>query len=159
VKKILGFAAGGLALLALSIFVAGRLSDGPLGFFSGGPFKSGESVATPVQNWNFLRDVDTIELQLLEPARSRTVWLIVEDGVAFIPCGLPHFRLWKQWPHDAVADGRAVVRSGGKQYPVTLVRDLDPARFASVSAALTEKYAAPSEVDADSLWLFRLDPR
>lgn len=160
VLRILGGLVGLLVVGAVGVFVAGRFSDGPIGFFSGGPFTSGERVA-PVDDWGFAADADTVELQLLEPARSRTVWIVVEDGVAYIPCGVPNFRLWKQWPHEAVADGRAEVRLAGKRYPVALVKTGDRALFDRLLAKVGDKYGGvpEGEIGEDSVWFFRLDPR
>ncbi len=160
VLRILGALVGIVVLAVLVIFVAGRFSDGPMGFFSGGAFTSGDVVASP-SDWAFATDTDTIQMQLLEPPRSRTVWVVVDDGKAYIPCGVPNFRLWKQWPHEAVADGRAEIRIDGKRYPVTLSKTDDPAAFDRLLAKVGEKYGGlpPGEVDQDSVWFFRLDPR
>ena len=154
---------GGLLAAALLIlFVYGRFSDGPVGFFSGGPLVSGERVTTPVPDWSFATDVQNIEFQLLEPPRSRTVWVVVEDGKAYIPCGIPNFRLWKQWPHEALEDGRALLRIDGKLYPRQLVKVEDMSLVASLSEKVGHKYGLPSggdEPDPDAVWFFRLDPR
>lgn len=160
VLRILGALVGIVALAGLVLFVAGRFSDGPIGFFSGGPFSSGEVVAAPA-DWDFAKDTQTVEMQLLEPPRSRTVWIVVEDGTAYIPCGVPNFRLWKKWPHEAVADGRAEVRIDGKRYPVSLVKTGDHDLFERLLAKVGEKYGSvpPGEVSEDSVWFFRLDPR
>jgi hypothetical protein len=149
-----------LSLAAVGVFVVGRFSDGPLGFFSGGAFQSGEAATYPA-DWDFLDHEETIELQLIDPARARTVWVLVEDGEAFIPCGAPNFRLWKQWPHDAVADGRALIRSRDTVYPVELMRERDPARVTSLTRQIARKYGvdpgdSPGE---DDLWIFRVSPR
>ncbi len=163
VIRILGSLVGVVVILTVALFVAGRFSDGPLGFFSGGPFSSGEPAAAPA-DWAFAADVDTVELQLLDPARSRTVWIVVEDGVAYIPCGIPNFRLWKQWPHEAVADGRAEVRIDGKRYPVKLSKTEGRELFERLLAKVGGKYSSapeadPAETTEDMVWFFRLDPR
>lgn len=160
IRRVLGLILGLVVGVGLVIFVAGRSSDGPLGFFSGGAFASGEAMEA-IDDWSFARDVETVELQLLEPARSRTVWLIVAGGTAYIPCGLPQFRLWKQWPHDAIENSAALVRIDERIYPVELVKDEDPQRFAALVELLGEKYAtgASETATADSLWLFRLASR
>jgi hypothetical protein len=160
----LGLLAGVCVAALLAVFVYGRFSDGPVGFFSGGPLEGGELVATPVGDWSFAADVQTIELQLLEPPRSRTVWILVEDGLAYIACGVPNFRLWKQWPHEALKDGRAVVRIDGKRYPLELSKIEEPALRASLLEKATQKYGLPSggeetAADPDAVWFFRLDWR
>lgn len=149
-----------LSLAAVTLFVVGRFSDGPLGFFSGGAFRSGETATYPA-DWGFLDDEATIELQLIDPARARTVWVLVEDGEAFIPCGAPNFRLWKQWPHDAIADGRALIRSEDTIYPVELIRERDAARITSLTREIASKYDVdPGESPGeDDLWIFRVAPR
>ena len=159
-KRGLGILAALLLAGGAAIYVAGRASDGPLGFFSGGPFASGEVVVDRIDDWSFLTEVETVELQLLEPARSRTVWVVVEDGRAYIPCGLPYFRLWKQWPHQAVVDGAALVRVGSRIHPVELALVEATAEFAAVQGRLAAKYGSSAEdMTADDLWLFRLDER
>ena len=163
--RLFGRILGGLGLLvglaAITIFLAGRFTDGPLGFFSGGPFRSGELVA-PVTDWEFATETDTIEMQLLEPPRSRTVWIVVEEGRAYVPCGVPNFRLWKQWPHEALADGRAEIRIEGTRYPVELVKTEGRELFDRLLEKVGTKYGGvPSdgEVAEDTVWFFRLDPR
>lgn len=147
-------------LAAITIFLAGRFTDGPLGFFSGGPFRSGEVVA-PIADWSFAADTDTIQMQLLDPPRSRTVWVVVEKGQAFIPCGIPNFRLWKQWPHEAKDDGRAEIRLDGKRYPVTLVKIEERPLVERLLKKVDGKYGGvpEGEVAEDSVWFFRLEPR
>lgn len=159
--RILGGFAVLVGVVGIGIFLVGRFTDGPLGFFSGGPFRSGDVVA-PVSDWAFATDTDTIEMQLLEPPRSRTVWIVVDEGDAYVPCGVPNFRLWKQWPHEAREDGRAEIRIEGRRYPVNLVKTEGRALFERLLAKVDEKYGGvPSEgeVGEDTVWFFRLDPR
>ena len=78
-----------LIVLALSIgafFVGMRFHDGPLEIISGGPFKTGEISATPM-NWDFIKDRQEIEFQTLNPTTSRTVWLGVVEGRLFLVSG------------------------------------------------------------------------
>ena len=115
-----------------------------------------------VPDWSFATDVQNIEFQLLEPPRSRTVWIVVEDGKAYIPCGIPNFRLWKQWPHEALEDGRALLRIDGKLYPRQLVKVKDMSLIASLGEKVGHKYGlspGDGEPDPDAVWFFRLDPR
>lgn len=149
-----------LAVLGFVVFAA-RFSDGSLGPFPGGPLEAGEWVAGPEPDWSFLADVDTVEFQLLSPPRSRTTWILVREGRIYIPCGFPEFRLWKRWPHEALVDGRAVLRVGDRKYRRLAVREEDPAVTAELAARLREKYGVESATDAssDEVWYFRLDPR
>ncbi|MDD9854295.1 MAG: hypothetical protein OXU78_10140, partial [Deltaproteobacteria bacterium] len=72
-------------LVAAVIVVAGvgmaaRFMDGPLGLFPGGALRKGPLLREPVADWTFAKNVETAELQLVEPLRSRTVWLVVNEG-------------------------------------------------------------------------------
>ena len=159
-KKILRLAGLGVACLVflglLTALVARRL-DGPLGPLAGGSLRTGAFVEEPVLDWSFASEAQTIEMQLLTPPRSRTTWILVRDGQAYIPCGAPSFRLLKQWPHEAMRDGRAIVRIGGRRHPVILARINDAETTADLDRVMRTKYpvstGGPSEV-----WYFRLDP-
>ena len=70
---------------------------------------------------------------------------------------MPEFRLWKQWPHQALEDGRALVRIEGKIHPVRLVREEDRAVRERLIQGIADKYG--TEAGVDLVWMFRLDPR
>ena len=159
-----------LALLIVSIavlVVAARFSDGPLAIVAGGPFKSGTVVDGPEPDWSFVHDVREVEFQLLEPARSRTTWILDHEGKAYIPSGYMTTwwgKLWKQWPHEAEKDPRILLRIDGKLYERTLVRVQDGPVVAPLLAELSRKYAGGRESPMDAvtsgyLWLFELAPR
>jgi hypothetical protein len=154
---------GIVLLVVLGVLVAvgaaARFSDGPLAVFPGGPLEAGELVSEPVADWSFATDVEEIEFALLAPPRSRTVWIVVHEGEAYIPCGFLDVPLWKQWPHEAEADGRAVVRIEGKRYETRLSRVTDPALLPALGRLVSEKYTGGREVEPGSAWFFRLDPR
>ena len=150
-------------VLALLLFVVfARSNDGPVGFFAGGPFQSGVWAESGETDWSFVKDMDRIEFQLLEPARARTVWVTYHEGRAFIPCGVPNFRLWKQWPNEALEDGRAVLRIDGQRYAVNVVKTDDAEERQAVFRELARKYgsAPPGDGSLDDLvWVFRVEPR
>ncbi len=152
---------GVLVLLALLVLVAvgARFSDGPIGPFPGGPLETGLLVSGPTVDWSFASDVAEVDFQLLEPPRSRRSWIIVHEGVAYIPCAM--VRLWKQWPYEAEENGAGIVRVEGKRYRVQVDRIVDPALHAELSGLLAEKYGlTPGGTPGmDDLWIFRLDPR
>ena len=116
-------------------------------------------------NWSFVRDIGTIELQLLEPPRSRLVWVVEHGGKIYVVSG--HMgsvigRLWKRWPVEAEQDGRAIVRIAGNRYPRILVRIKTGAVVQGVAAELSRKYgftATPAEIEAGEVWLFELASR
>lgn len=148
-----------------AVLVGARFHDGPLGIIAGGPFVKGEPVMGPEPDWTFAHDINTVEFQLLSPARSRTTWILEHDGKIYIPCGYMQStvgRLWKHWPIEAERDGRAILRVGGKLYARQLVRVQDPAVIAPLTQEISRKYGAPATpetVTSGSLWLFELAPR
>ncbi len=164
--KIVATLIGGLVLAVTLSLGCARFSDGPIGLIAGGPFKSGEPATGPEPDWSFVRDISTIEFALVDPARSRTTWILEHDGRIFIPCGyMQSFlgRLWKQWPIEAERDGRAVVRIGGKLYERQMVRIKEGPVVEPVLEELGRKYMGGpvplAAVTSDSLWLFELAPR
>ena len=96
----------GILIAVTSLFILVRYSDGPLEIISGGPFKTGEATATP-DDWTFLADHMTVELQTMVPPRSRTMWLVVENGRMFVISSYMNTsvgRIWKQWPRTLDQD-------------------------------------------------------
>jgi hypothetical protein len=146
-------AVGLLVLVALGA----RFNDGPVGPFPGGPLQAGLLEEDPVSDWSFATDEETIELQLLSQERSRTIWILVRDGAAFIPCSL-RFPPAKSWHQRAVEDGRAALRVQGRRYPVTLARVEDAGLVAELGDVLRRKYGTgpPGEGGA---WYFRVTSR
>ena len=147
-------------VLAALVFFGARLHDGPLGPIPGGPLEAGEQVSGPVADWSFAKDVGEIELELDSQARSRTTWILVFDGKAYVPCSLS-FPPGKTWYKEAAKDGRALLRIQGKRYPVTLTK-LDDAVVQQmgerIRAEVTRKYknAPPS---GGGVWLFEVASR
>ena len=151
----------GLGALAVSA----RFSDGPSVVFSGGPLVAGELVTGAEPDWSFARDVGTIELQLLDPPRSRTIWIAEHEGKIYVVSGyMSSFlgRLWKKWPAQAEQDGRAILRIDGKRYERQLVRIKSGPILEGVTAEFSRKYRAgmtPAAIESESTWLFELAPR
>ena len=150
------------ALTALA--VSTRLSDGPSVIFAGGPLIAGEMVTGPEPDWSFVRDVRVFELQLLNPPRSRTLWIVEHEGKLYLNSnymGGLRERLWKRWPAQAEQDGRAIMRINGKRYERTLVRIKTGPIVEGITAEFTRKYGVemtPAEVEAEELWLFEMAP-
>ncbi len=151
-----------VAVAALA--VSARNSDGPSGVFSGGPLVAGELVTGAEPDWTFARDIGTIELQLLEPPRSRLIWVVEHEGKIYVVSGYMGSaigRLWKRWPVEAERDGRAIVRIGGKRYQRTLVRIKTGSEVEGVTAEFRRKYRSamtPATIEAGTTWLFELAP-
>ncbi len=159
-------------LAVVGVFVAARFHDGPLGgplaIVAAGPFETGEwQRGSEEPDWAFLRDYPTIEFQLLDPPRSRTTYVMENDGRIFIPSRYMNTirgKLWKHWPMEAEEDGRAILRVDGKLYERRLVRIQEREIVSSVLAERSRKYgnspAALLElVESGDLWLFELQPR
>ena len=156
----------GIVVVILAFFVVTRFTDGPMGIITGGAFSSGE-VVSEEPDWRYVKDYDIVEFQLLDPARSRTTWIVEHDGRIFIPSGYMLStvgKIWKQWPLQAEKDGRAILRVDAKLYPRQLVRLKDDPVLPAVLAELSRKYAngaqiPVSEVSRGSLWIFELVQR
>jgi len=156
---------GMLAALVLVVALAAGFTDGGIAVFPGGPLEAGELHTGPEPDWTAVRDVPEIKLELVAPAESRTVWLLVHDGRPFVVSGYmktPVGRLWKQWPAQAERDGRAVVRIDGTRYERRLVRIHDREIFEALSAEAQRKYGVslPADaIEAGEAWVFELRPR
>lgn len=157
ILRIVGFLLVGIVGLLVVLAFGARFHDGPVGLFPGGPLEAGPLEASPVADWSFAQAENTIELQLLSQQRSRTTWILVHDGAAFIPCaiGFPPGKTWYQY---AAQDGRAVLRIEGRRYRVTLQRVEDPETSAALAAVVKEKYGRSPRSDA-GVWYFRVTSR
>jgi hypothetical protein len=147
----------GLAVLAAAGYFGARLHDGPLGPIPGGPLRAGELVTEPVADWSFAQDVPEIDLQLASQSQSRTVWVLVHDGQAYVPCSLG-FPPGKTWYRYAAQDGRATLRISGRRYPVTLTRVDDESLVRALRAEVERKYTNLPPTDA-GVWVFRVSSR
>ena len=168
-KKKLLIALGVLVLIPVvaigTLLVASGYTDGASPLFGGGELASGELVTGPEPDWRFVHDLPTIELQLLDPPRSRVIWILEHDGKAYVVSGYMGStvgRLWKHWPAQAERDGRAIVRIAGKRYERTLRRIKTGAVVEGVAAELRRKYryeVTAADIEAGTTWLFELAPR
>ena len=147
-----------------TLAVTSGSSDGPSPLFGGGPLIAGELVGGSEPDWSFSHDIGTIELQLLDPPRSRLIWVVEHEGKVYVVSGYMSStigRLWKRWPAQAERDGRAILRIEGKRYERTLVRIQTGAIVDDIAAEFNRKYRAGmtrEEVESGKLWLFELAP-
>lgn len=139
-----------VAVLIGLVLVGARMHDGPVGPFPGGPLASGEIVTQPVADWSFAADVAEIELQLAAQTKSRTTWIIVHEGRAFVPASTT-FPPGKTWHQSALEDGRATLRIAGRRYPVMLAKVEDAALVTAVRDVGLRKY--PNRPDGPA-WVF-----
>ncbi len=148
-------------------------ADGPSILFPGGELVSGELHSGAEPDWSFTDDVSTIELQLVNPLSSRTIWIMESGGKVYIPSGYMRSflgRIWKEWAFQAdEGDGLAVARIDGVRYERQLLRIKDPAIIQGVASKLAGKYAggaspetvaaiAKSVADGDT-YIFEMAPR
>src|SRR5262245_54306054 len=158
----------GAAVAVAAIAVAARWSDGPIAPFAGGPFRSGQPLAGIEVDWQALARNPQVELQLINPPRSRTTHIVVLDGQAYVPTGIvkvgPFVFLgqafWKRWPYQALEDPRVILRCDGRLYPGRAIRVTDLEVHRKLSALMSAKYHLDLEEppDAEKVWFFRLEP-
>ena len=142
-----------------------RFADGPNRVFSGGPLVSGALHTGPEPDWRFVDQIATIELQLVDPPRSRRLWAAEHGGKLYLLSSYMSStvgRLWKRWPVQAERDGRAVIRIEGVRYERRLRRITTGASLDGITAAIREKYGhsvTRSSVEAGDDWVFEAAPR
>lgn len=164
--KWIGIVFGSIVLLIVLLLIAARFNDGPLEIIAGGTFRTGELTSAPT-DWSFLRDRGTIEFQTMDPARSRTVWLAVNNGGLFIVSGYMttgYGALWKQWPHYLENDDRILLRIDGKLYEQRLERIMSGPDVLPVLREFNRKYGASEPTSIDTVtsgetWMFQVVPR
>ncbi|MBW2242526.1 MAG: hypothetical protein JRH01_11110 [Deltaproteobacteria bacterium] len=158
-KQVLRLTGLGLvALIGLVVLTAivARFSDGPIALFPGGSLESGDWVEGPVADWSFAAQIEEIEMQLAAQAISRTTWIVVLEGQAYVPCSLG-FPPGKTWHEEALKDGRAILRIDGNRYRVNLSKLDDDAIATRLVEAVGKKYGGSPGGDG-GVWFFRLDP-
>lgn len=160
-RFFLALVVGAALLLGMTAALVARVADGPVGPLPGGAFRSGKLVDVVPEDWSFARDVQEVELQLLEPPRSRTTWIVVHQGRPYIPCGFLDVPYWKRWPYEAERDGRALLRFGGRIYSVQVERVRDVELQAELGRLAAAKYGFAGEgaPDPERVWFFALSPR
>jgi hypothetical protein len=142
-----------------------KSADGPNRVFSGGPLVAGELHRGPDPDWGFVNEIPTIEMQLLDPAQSRRIWIAEYDNRIFIWSGyMDNFvgRLWKSWPGQAENDGRAVLRINGVRYERQLRRIESGDFLDGLTEVISGKYPSSmnrSSVEGGTVWLFEATPR
>jgi hypothetical protein len=154
IMRWVGIAVVGVVALLMLLAFAARFHDGPVGALPGGPLEAGELQESPISDWSFAADQELIEMQLVSQERSRTTWILVRGGAAFIPCSLS-FPPGKRWHQNALQDGRALLRIQGLRYPVLLERVEDAKLAQTLGYVLQTKYGRrPS--GSGGVWYFRV---
>jgi len=157
VLRILVGAVIALVVVVGLLFAVARLGDGPIGVIPGGPLEAGNLVREPVQSWEFAREIETIEMQLEQDDISRTTWIVVDSGEAYIPTSLD-FPPGKDWYQRAEQDGDAILRIEGRRYPVTLDRVMAEGRVQTLKQIVTNKYGGGPSGER-GVWFFAIRSR
>ena len=141
-------------------------ADGPSILFPGGELTSGELYTGAEPDWSFTDDVPTIELQLVDPMSSRTIFIMESEGKVYIPSGYMRStlgKIWKDWAFQADAgDGLAVARINGVRYERQLIRIKEGPVLDGIVSKLTTKYgpgATREAVESGDVWIFEMAPR
>ena len=167
---------GVIILIPLVTIVTLKLAkqdqDGPSILFPGGELVSGELHIGPDPDWSFTDEVFTIELQLVSPLSSRTIFIMESGGKVYIfSLYMRSFlgRIWKDWAFQAdKGDGLAVARINGTRYERQLIRIKEGQVIDGVAVKLATKYGGgtPEAVAAirksvmnGDTWLFEMAPR
>ena len=164
IRAVLALILGFVFLLG-AVVVLARFGDGPTAILPGGPLESGELYTGPEPDWTFARDIPEMELQLVEPDSSRTIWLLVVDRKLYVVSGYmnePIGKLWKHWPMQAEKDGRAIIRIEGIRYERELRRLFDEATVAAIAVEARRKYGVEFTADVAATgdaWFFEVLPR
>ena len=141
-----------------------RFSDGPNRVFSGGPLESGDLYSGPEPDWSFVKDIPTIEMQLIDPPTSRVIWTVEHKSKLYVWSGYMGTavgRLWKQWPVQAERNGKALIRINGVRYERQLARIKSGNELTGIANAITEKYPSRTTrdaIEAGDVWLFEAQP-
>ena len=145
--------------------IKARGGDGPKYVFSGGPLESGEIHQGAEPNWEFVKDVSTLEMQLVEPPLSRRVWVAEYEGKLYVWSGYMGTtvgRLWKKWPVQAERNNLAVIRVDGIRYERQLNRIKSGEILDGLSQIIRAKYPSQMSreaVEAGEVWVFELSAR
>ncbi len=154
------------AVTIVTLRIANQDADGPSILFPGGELVSGELHTGPDPDWSFTDEVPTIELQLVDPLSSRTIFIMESDGKVYIPSGYMRStlgKIWKDWAFQADAgDGMAVARINGVRYERQLIRIKAGPVLDGIVEKLASKYgpgATREAIEAGDVWIFEMAPR
>ncbi len=156
---------GTVVVTILLFFGYMRFHDGPMEIIAGGPFTSGELYTGEEPDWTFVKDRPTVEFQLFEPETSRTIWIAVNDNKLYLISGYMktgYGKIWKQWPHYAEKNNKALLRIDGKIYERQLIRLTAEDFNEGIAAEFNRKYNSGlgrEAIASNSAWLYELAPR
>ena len=173
ILQIVGIVVLILAVTIITLRIDNQDADGPSILFPGGELVSGRLHTGPEPDWSFTDDVPTIEMQLVNPLSSRTIFILESAGKVYIPSGYMRStlgRIWKDWAFQAdEGDGLAVARINGIRYERQLIRVNEGPILDGIAAKMATKYgsgATPEAVkgtraaiESGDIWIFEMAPR
>lgn len=173
ILQIVGIVILILATTIITLRLDNQDADGPSILFPGGQLISGELHTGPEPDWSFTDDVSTIELQLVNPMSSRTIFIMESKGKIYIPSGYMRStlgRIWKDWAFQAdEGDGLAVARINGVRYERQLIRIKEGPALDGIVAKMAAKYGAGAtpeaieagreSIEAGDIWIFEMAAR
>jgi hypothetical protein len=129
-----------------------------------GLWLTGERVTTPVTDWSFTDQYQTVYLQTrtryLLP-HSVTITCVAHDGKLYLTSvfreGSP-FPRGKLWTSDVMRDPHVRLKIGGRVYDQTLALVTDPVERAAVLESKAKKYPGQRIATTSSVYLFRVLP-
>ena len=152
-----------LLLLPVVLVILVRFHDGPMEIVAGGPFRSGELV-TEVEDWSFLNDIYTLEMETKKTGKSRVLWVAVHENQVYIFSNYMNSRwgrIWKRWPRNLMGNDEITLRVDGKLYALYINRLQGEAHIPAVLQRFNDKYKpadklTPESVASGKIWLFTL---
>ena len=153
-----------LLLIVTGLVVAGFLTW----FFycpcerSPGGYLLGEEASTPVTDWSFANDMETVPLCQIQVdagllPHSINLNCMADSGELFLSCASCD---GKRWSTAALANPEARLRAAGIVYPVTITRVTDPATLDRAWVARAAKRGRPTDTPRqDGWWSFRVVSR
>jgi hypothetical protein len=93
------------------------------------------------EDLELLDATEEIEIETQAPEREvrrTTIWVVVDDGNAFIRS---HRGATARWHRDAIANPAVAIHVAGRRLPATAIPATDPDSIERTSAGITRKYA------------------
>jgi hypothetical protein len=153
--------ARGLALLLGSAFLA---ACGPVGPFAGGAL-SGEVGPSQVQDWSFVAEIQTAQLETRpDKPHSVNTWFVDIGPSLYVPTSMirgPKTPSNRSWVAHVSIDPRVRIRLGEQVFERIAVRVTDEPEYQRARASLEAKYDL-DVADRDperTIWIYRLETR
>ncbi len=121
-----------------------------------GLWLKGELVTTPVTDWSFTDQIQTIKIQTETPVflpYSVAIWCAAYKGDLYVTS----YR-GRRWVEDLIRDPHVRLKVGGRLYDRTLSLVTDPAEKAAVLQAKGKKYPSWKVPPVETATVFHVMP-